>query len=310
MSPQLAAGDRLRRLLAMIPWLAERGSATFDEIGQRFGMTEAEIVRELELVAMCGLPPYTPDRLIEVLLHDDGVEARIPDYFRRPMRLTPAEGFAVLAAGRALLAVPGTESGGALDRALRKLEGALGDHGSVEIELDAPVHLAAVRQAAERRERIEIDYYSASRDEMTTRAVDPHQVLSLEGHWYVEAYCHRVEDRRLFRVDRIREVRPSGDIFTPGPVPDRPGPAFRSSPDTRAVTIRVPPDGTWVVETYPNEVLEEHDDGSRTVRFAVGGQAWLERLLLRLGPEAWVVEPEADRTAGADAARRILARYR
>jgi predicted DNA-binding transcriptional regulator YafY len=42
----------------------------------------------------------------------------------------------------------------------------------------------------------------------------------------------------------------------------------------------------------------------------VGGDAWLERLLLRLGPDAEVLEPVEDRELAADAATRILARYR
>ena len=42
----------------------------------------------------------------------------------------------------------------------------------------------------------------------------------------------------------------------------------------------------------------------------VGGDAWFERLLLRLGPGAHVVEPVEDQTLAPEAARRILARYR
>ena len=52
------AEDRLRRLLVMLPWLMERGEVSVAETAERFGLTEAEVVRDLELASMCGLPPF------------------------------------------------------------------------------------------------------------------------------------------------------------------------------------------------------------------------------------------------------------
>ncbi len=47
------------------------------------------------------------------------------------------------------------------------------------------------------------------------------------------------------------------------------------------------------------------------VEVFVGGDAWLERLLLRLGPDARVVDQPEYRTLAAEAAARILSdRYR
>ena len=53
-------GARLRRLLAIMPWLAARGSATFEEIAERFDLTVDEVERELLLAACCGLPRTRP----------------------------------------------------------------------------------------------------------------------------------------------------------------------------------------------------------------------------------------------------------
>jgi predicted DNA-binding transcriptional regulator YafY len=53
----------------------------------------------------------------------------------------------------------------------------------------------------------------------------------------------------------------------------------------------------------------EEPDGRLRVTFTVVGDRWLERVLLRLGPEAEVVSPGDLRDAGRDAARRVLARY-
>ncbi len=59
----------------------------------------------------------------------------------------------------------------------------------------------------------------------------------------------------------------------------------------------------------PPESPTTRPDGTIEVVLAVSEPAWLERLLIRLGPEASVIGPEAARRAGVDAARRVLARY-
>jgi predicted DNA-binding transcriptional regulator YafY len=63
-----------------------------------------------------------------------------------------------------------------------------------------------------------------------------------------------------------------------------------------------------VAEQYPNEGVEVRADGRLRVTLRVGERAWLERLLLRAGAAATLVE--GDPTIVADAARRILHNYR
>ena len=103
--------DGLRRLLALIGWLAQVGEAPIADAAERFGMSEKELVAELELAACCGIPPYTPDTLMEIEVSEHAVRAFLPPEYARPRRLTPAEGFAVAASARLLLAVPGSDDG-------------------------------------------------------------------------------------------------------------------------------------------------------------------------------------------------------
>lgn len=302
-----AVADRLRLLLAMIPWLASVGGAPTAEVADRFGLAEGEVVDLLELAACCGLPPYTPDQLMELIVWDGWVSANISSHLTRPQRLTPTEGFTLAASARAILAVPGADPDGALNRALAKLEGVLGS--ALAVELDEPPLLEVVRRAVGEGESLEITYYSESRDELTQRRVEPRAVFVRDGHWYLDAWCHLVAGRRLFRVDRVRSAVPSGDHFdtelgSPG-VPE----AFLPGPEARVVLLEIPGDARWVVESYPTLGVEERDDGRLRVTLAVGGLAWLERLLLRLGSGARVVEPPDLVGQGRAAAARLLAAY-
>src|ERR1700722_4050825 len=115
------AQERLGRLLAIVPWVVAHDGPEVAEVCRRFDVSEEDLLADLDLLFLCGVYPYTPDTLIDV----DGAECRVwirmADYFRRPLRLTPAEGLALVSAGSMLLAMPGADGDGALAGALAKL---------------------------------------------------------------------------------------------------------------------------------------------------------------------------------------------
>ncbi len=301
---------RLRRLLAIVTWLAQVGEAPITATAERFGLTTDVLVTELEMAACCGLPPYTPDQLTEIIVTDTTVSARLGDALARPRRLTASEGFALAAAARAVLAVDGSDPGGALSRALSRLEAALGTR-AVDVVLDEPPMLAEVRSAVASSSGLEIDYYSAATDRASVRVVAPARVFASEGHWYVDAYCATAGDTRRFRIDRIRSARP---VARPEGAPATAGPAadgfetFVPGPEARRVRLAVDPSSPFA-ETVLSLGEQVPSSGRPQVEVAVGGDAWLARLLLRAGDAVAVVDPPDLALLGRDAAARILDRY-
>jgi proteasome accessory factor BC len=301
---------RLRRLLAVVGWLAQVGEAPIADVARRFSMDEEELVRELELAACCGVPPYTPDTLMEIEVSETSVRAFLPPEFARPRRLTPAEGFAVAASARLIMAVPGSDDG-PLSRALAKLDAALGSREAIGVDVDAPQSLEAVRRASDAGELVEIDYHSASRDELTTRVVEPVQVITTDGHWYLDAFCQRAGDMRRFRVDRIAAVRPHhGESASTPRVARAADDPFLPGPGAVEVQLHLGPGAQWVAETVPLRAEARSADGTVTdVVLDVAGMAWFERLLLQLGPESYVVSPPELTDLGSRAARKVLRLY-
>jgi len=307
-SPRALAGPEIQRILALVPWIVAHPGTPKAEIAERFGITTETLDDDLDLVLMIGVPPYSPGDYVDVDKDDDGVTIRLADYFERPLRLSAGEGLALLAAGRALLAVPGSDPNGPLATALEKLEHAL-ELPDLVVDVGEPSQLGAVRAAAAAHNRIEIDYWSAGRNDLTTRRVDPEVVFFATGEWYVGAYCHLARDERMFRVDRIRAVRATGETFEPGATGFEAGDVFRPRPDDPRVTLRLQPEAAWLAESYPVESLTERADGTLDVVLAVTEPAWLERLLMRLGADAEVVAPKELRSLAAEAAGRVLRRY-
>ena len=310
------AGERLRRVLAMVPWIVARPGVPVAEVAERFGVPEAEVIADLEVVWMVGLPPYTPDALVEVSMEDGKVWIDYADFFARPLRLTPAQGLAMIASSDALLSMPGTEPTGPLARALEKLATALDVDvdGALDIDLGAANadHLPPIRDAIARRVWVDIEYYSYGRDEVTRRRIVPHRITANGGAWYVEAWCSMAEGERLFRFDRIAALHVTDEDSGRSLPPEHEARSFTSDASLDRVRLRLEPSARWVVDAYPCEDVVIDDDGSISVTLAVTALRWLQRLLLRLGTDATVeVESSFDgaESLATEAASSLLARY-
>ena len=308
------ADARLGRLLAIVPWIAAHDGPSLDEVCRRFSVSEKELLADLNLLFMCGVYPFTPDVLIDVHIADGRVWISMADYFRRPLRLNAQEALALVSAGRTFLAFPDATDGGPLASAMEKLDTMLGlaSGDALEVELADvdPDMLSTLRAAAERRQKVRIEYYSYGRDQRSRRVVHPWRVFNRGGEWYLEAWCENMAAERNFRVDRIERLEPTGEEFT---LPARRGPdggtsVYHPGPDDPLWVLDLDRPAHWIAEEYPNESVEELDQGVLRVRLRASHSAWLERLLLRAGPNCRVVEGE--RSLGRAAAERLLARYR
>ena len=301
-------------MLAIVPWVAAQpDGAAIDDICRRFDLSADQLRSCLDAVFMVGVHPYTPDALVDVFVDRERVRIRLPDFFTRPLRLTPEQAFALLAAGRSLQSVPGADESGPLARGLAKLADTFGGATTSVVDVDlgaAPGEsLALLQRAAADGRRVQIDYYSYGRDAHGERLVDPWRVQAEKGRWYLEAYCHTSDAVRVFRVDRIRSVQLLEQTF-PRPDGATPLEVFRPQPSDPRVVLDLAPAAAWVVGQYPVESTETRPDGRLRVSLAISARPWLERLLLRLGPDATVVEAAPElASVRPDAAARVLARY-
>jgi proteasome accessory factor C len=319
MSGPRNAEDRLRRLLVMLPWLMETGEVPVAEVARRFDMTEAQVQNDLELVAMCGLPPFV-DEMIDVFVDDGVVFVGVPRLFTRPLRLTAPEAFSLLTSARAAMQLPGADRDGALGRGLAKLAAVLADAGiattndthdtddtaGVVVDLARPELTDVLAESAATGSELAITYFSPARAEMSSRAIVPRHVFTDGGNWYVVADDDRSNSRRTFRVDRIESAEATGrtvEVEATSP-PER----FFDDVDVPRATVRFGPDARWVLDQYPIDEVAESGDGWVEARLPVASERWLARLLIRLGPDAVLVAPANENPAAA-VARTVLARY-
>jgi proteasome accessory factor C len=294
--------ERLPRLLALVPYLIARPGIAIEEAAADLGVTARQLRKDLELLWMCGLPGYGPGDLIDLSMDEDTVTVTYDAGMRRPLRLTGAEATALLVALRALLDTPGMVDADAVRRAVAKIESAAGQAQPAGVAVGLGVreggNTATVRKVVQEALRdgraLRMTYYTASKDEITERTVDPMRLLIVDGRGYLEAWCRRAEAVRLFRLDRVDDVTVLDEAAAPPPDAsqvDVSAGLFRPQPDQEVAQLVLEPDARWVSEYYPVEFLEELDVGRLRIRMRYADAAWMLRLLLSLGGDVTVERP-------------------
>ena len=319
MTGTATSAERLQRLLALVPYVVSRKAVGLADTAAAFGLSERELVDDLNLLWCVELrdpDPYCP---IDLSYEGGEIVVSQAESIGRPLRLAVDEASALLVALRMLADVPGLEDRSALSRVIAKLETAAGEaagpSAQVAVQVDRPTGdscIGQVRDALDRRRRLHLRYYVPGRDEATERDVDPMRLLVVEGRAYLEGWCRRADGVRLFRLDRILGI----DVLdVPASVPDGAQPVdvdqglFRPSPDDVHVVLEVSAAGRWVAEYYPCESVTELGDGWLRVGLRTPDTRWVRRLALRLGEDGRVTAPDDLRTQIRDDAAAALSRY-
>ncbi len=313
------ATDRLQRLLALVPYIVSRKVVGLADTAAAFGLTERELVDDLNMLWCIEL--RSPDPYCPIDLSYEGGEIVVSEAesIDRPLRLGVDEASALLVALRMLAEVPDLEDRSALSRTIAKLEAAAGAAGAVSAQVAVQVDdagagrvLAQVRDALDRGRRLHMSYYVPGRDEATERDVDPMRLLVVEGRTYLEGWCLRAEAVRLFRLDRVLAL---AVLDVPASVPAQARPRdvdqglFRPSDDDVRVELELSVAGRWVAEYYPCEQVDELGDGRLRVGLRTPDTRLVRRLALRLGEDGRVISPAELAAQVREDATAALAEY-
>lgn len=320
---------RLSRLLAMVPWLYANDGVTIEEAARHFGVSAAQMEKDLWLLILCGLPGYGPDQLIDIQFW--GADARIhvidPQTLERPLRLSGDESAALLVALRLLAQIPGGHDRAALLSAMDKLQEAVGDRHADEVVLvDSGTREEVVRAIDDALRRglvLRIRYSGSARDVITDREVEPIAVRTIDGRSYLEAWCHLAGAIRTFRVDRMVSAELTEAVIAAdrlaGDDPDGGDPPSVGTGDEIWSTAReavaleaeleVQASARWALDVYPMEVVSEGPDGSVIARISVRDPDWLVRMVLGMRGLVVVQGPADLRNAVMHAAQAALRGY-
>lgn len=333
--PPSGARDQVARLLTLVPFLHHRDGVRLDEAARLLGTTSDQVLRDLKVLFMCGLPGGLPGDLIDVdldaiqteqggVITEGVIRVENAEYLARPLRLSATEASAIIVALRMLRDTSTGDTRALVGRVLEKIEGAAATAGAAHIDVTPSPRDAEqvaivdrtrrLNEAAAAGRQVRLTYYVPSRDEESDRVVDPRGVVTHGVFSYLDAWCHRAEGERLFRLDRITklEVLDSPTATDPQPPRDLSDGLFADvdGSDQVVATLRLGPEARWATEYYPMRDVRIAPDGTAEVDLVVVDRRWLNRLLLRLAPYAEVVSPEEFIDSFTTSAQDTLSLYR
>lgn len=317
--------SRLARLLNMVPYFIANPGISKEAAARDLGLSVANLTKDLQQLFVCGLPGYGPGDLIDLSFEGDTVSVIFSAGIDRPLRLTSTEATVLLIALRSLAEMPGMVDPSAAQSAIAKIESAAGSAARREVAgsddpavedgeratRENPV-AATVRDALQHDRALRLTYYSASRDALTERVVDPIRSLLLDDHTYLQAWCRQAEGVRLFRFDRIDAAV---ELDEPSEPPaqalgtDEHLDLFSPDGDLPQAVLQVSADHGWILENYPLDPVRTLPDRSVEATMRYGSQEWMVRLVLGFGSGARVVGPPELVEAVRQRARAALEAY-
>ena len=294
--------DDLARFLFLVPYVAQqRNGVTVRELQEILSVSRADLAKLLERVALVGAPDGSPDELVELYLEGERVHVALPQRFTRPPRFDVREMVALLAALGPLRenAPPSiAERADVLTDRIVELASeraaALGKTVGDQVRIlsdgiERPEVLRTLEQALEQGVAIEAEYWTASRDSVGTRRIEPAGLLQVRGAWYLIA-----GDQKTFKVERFRAVA-LGD-----PMSETPDVDLEES-RRRLEELDMPWGDTEIV-------LRGGEGEERRFRWG-SGDAGLRRWVRAQRGRAEVTEPPEARAAMVAETRELLERY-
>jgi predicted DNA-binding transcriptional regulator YafY len=302
--------DRIGRLLFIVPYVAHRGGVPLKELAEKTGVDAAQIEADLDLLAMVGQPPLTPDHLIDLYVEDDIVYADLDQSLSRPLTLTHEEARALVLGAKLVGSLGGV--GQELEVVLNKILALLNpvDQEIVRSLSDrigmwqdsapslAPV--AELRAAVTERREVELQYYSASSDRQKRYRLQPLALMTHTGVEYLVAHDVGADGQeKLFRLDRMADIKILPETFT-APV-ELDLERFRrariyAGDQGSGVEVRFSADvAEQVRERFADSPHEIETGGTIKVCLNTSSPAWLARWVLPFGTSAEVIGPEEQR---------------
>ena len=293
---------RTARLLDLVPYLNTHQGISLKDLAQRFDVSTAQMSSDLTTLWMCGLPGYTPLELMDLEFESGFVTIRNAPTLSRPRSISFDEGVALIL-GLDLLSASISEDRQDLVASINHLKQKLSEKIGLSVSLNAqpkssPIVTAAIKESLSRNLYLEITYHSLYRDEITTRIVQPLELVEDSDNQYLRAFCFTAGSMRDFRVDRIIEAKIVAD-----------------RPNTKNSSINSEPlDFTIAFKAPSRDVSErfnlDYANDEKTLQLSSYSQQWIERSVMASGGGVEVTKPLNIRSEVASKAQLILDRYK
>ncbi|MCG2613706.1 YafY family transcriptional regulator [Terrimonas sp. NA20] len=213
--------NRIDRVTAILIQLQSRKVVKAQDIAERFNISLRTVYRDVKTLEEAGIP----------VLGEAGVGYSIMDGYRLPpVMFTREEATAFLTAEKLIEKLADSSTDESYKSAMYKIRAVLrGTEKDFLENLDE--HIQVYRSRRNRHATFEVNpiqtilksiagknvisikYFAQHSQEKTDRMVEPVGVFYLDGYWHLIAYCRLRKDYRDFRLDRMKDIRETDQLF-------------------------------------------------------------------------------------------------
>ena len=293
---------KIDRLISIIMLLLERERISIPELANLCEVSPRTVSRDLDTINLAGIPIVSYPGL------HGGVG--IMENYKLEKRLFSTADVTTLLMG--LGCIRSSLSGSEVANALAKVKGMIPEEQRREIELKAgrlaidmtpwvgnakqTDTIEVIEQALEKSRLLQFSY-TDRKGNASSRMVEPYRLLLKGMRWYLDGYCLKRQDYRLFKLSRVQELTMLDTLFSPREyMPDAiVQPNFR---DENIVTVTLKVKGETaerMEELFGSEIFAGTEEEWRIAQIPLSNDERGYRYLLGFGTDCVCVEPEAVR---------------
>jgi proteasome accessory factor C len=296
------ATGRAIRLLDLVPFLRANPGMNIKEIAAEFKVSVSEIVSDLDLLMVCGLPGYTPLELIDLSTDEGYVTLRDPQNLEYPRNFTIHELLILKIALSALLVDSPPMLHSEIGSLISKLDHQMPNQISSEGILFVPDNILNLRRIGEealvKNQQVEISYRNDTKDELTNRKISLIREYESEGEYFWDAWCHLANAKRTFNLEKISSATLSMD---PSSIGDHSG-------ESAALTVRLRIRQKSQFFAKHQNILKQTEE-PEIYEARIYQREWLVREILSAGETATVITPSDLKVQVKKRATQALSQY-
>jgi proteasome accessory factor C len=296
------ATGRAIRLLDLVPFLRANPGMNIKEIATEFKVSVSEIVSDLDLLMVCGLPGYTPLELIDLSTDEGFVTLRDPQNLEYPRNFTIHELLILKIALSALLVDSPPMLHSEIGSLISKLDQQMPNQISSEGILFVPDNILNLRRIGEealvKNQQVEIAYRNDTKDELTNRKISLIREYESEGEYFWDAWCHLANAKRTFNLEKISSATLSMD---PSSIGDLSG-------EGSALTVRLRIEQKSQFFARHQNILKQTEE-PEIYEARIYQREWLVREILSAGETATVIAPSDLKVQVKKRATQALSQY-
>jgi proteasome accessory factor C len=297
-----SAVARVTRVLDLVPFILENPGIEVSALAKKFSVSEKQVLADLELIFMCGLPGYTPYELIDLVFEDGVVTVIDPQVLDKPRVFNEVEAV-VLNLGLSIIknAINDPIKIESIEVLQKKIGAKFALISEISFSTSKPAFYDLVSDAIARSEGLNLTYNSISRDEVSDRFVVPKRIYLAQGNFYFIAIDTNSNKERHFRMDLILNCEISNSVSTNN----------SSLADVEeSFEFKIQSTNKYLTERYSDLFTDVSQQGD--VYQAVGrmnNPQWLKRLVISNAPDLELIEPASLKKEIGEQVRSTLGLY-